>query len=599
MESIFLVGITLIIFLGITAQWISWRLKLPSILLLFIFGFLAGPVFNLIHPDELFGNILFPLVSFSVAIILFEGGLTLNLRDLKDVGTVVRNLISIGVLITWVLTTLAAIFILELSLSLSLLFGAILVVTGPTVIIPLLREVRPGGQINPILKWEGIMNDPVGALLAVLVFESILATGVPAATAVAIDGILKTVIFGGILGLLGGYLIVLMLRFKQIPDYLLNPISLMMVFCVFAGSNLIQKESGLFAVTLMGIYLANQKTVIVKHIVEFKENLRVLLISVLFIILAARLSFSELEMLGFNSFLFLVILILIVRPAAVFASTIRSSLSLKEKIFLSWVAPRGIVAAAITSLFAFELSNSGIENVESMVPTMFMVIVGTIAIYGLSARPLARWLKIASPDPQGCLILGGHDCGRTIGKVLKEKGFKVLLVDTNWENIKTARMQGLPTYYGSVLSEYILNDIDLTGIGRLLALTQNEEVNSLATLHFSRLFGSNEVFQLAIEDKNVDQDKKVSKSLRGQILFGSEFNFDYLTDKFSKNATVKSTPITEEFDFDDFRKKYKEGNVVPLFLIREKKYLKIFTDKNPPNPQPQDDLISLIINHPN
>jgi hypothetical protein len=443
------------------------------------------------------------------------------------------------------------------------------------------------------------MNDPVGALLAVLVFESILATGLPAATAVTIDGLLRTVIFGGVFGLLGGYLIVLMLKFRQIPDYLLNPISLMMVFCVFAGSNLLQKESGLFAVTLMGIYLANQKSVVVKHIVEFKENLRVLLISVLFIILAARLSFADLEMLDLNSFLFLIFLVLIVRPAAVFVSTFRSSLSLKEKIFLSWVAPRGIVAAAITSLFVFELGTIGIEGVERLVPTMFMVIVGTIAIYGLSARPLSKWLKIASPDPQGCLILGAHDCGRTIGKILKDKGFKVLMVDTNWENLKIARMGGLPTYYGSILSEYILNDIDLSGIGRLLALTQNEEVNSLAALYFSRLFGTNEVYQLAIEEKTAEQGTSVSKELRGQILFGSKFNYDFLTDKFSQNATVKSTPITEEFDFDDFQKKHTEGNVIPLFLIRDKKYLKIFTDKSTPNPQPQDVLISLFINHSN
>ena len=319
----------------------------------------------------------------------------------------------------------------------------------------------------------------------------------------------------------------------------------------------------------------------------------------LFIILAARLSFDELKLLGIESLFFFIFLILVVRPAAVFASTYKSTLSLKEKIFLSWVAPRGIVAAAITSLFAFELGKSGIEGAERLVPTMFMVIIGTIAVYGLSAVPLARWLNIANPNPQGCLILGAHACGRTIGKILKNKGFKVLMVDTNWENIKAARMEGLQTYYGSVLSEYILNDIDLTGIGRLLALTQNEEVNSLATLYFSRFFGSNEVFQLAIEKTGKDQGTAVSKELRGQILFGGEFTYDYLTDKFSKDATVKSTPITKEFNFDDFYQQYGKKNVIPLFLIRDKKYLKIFTDKNSPSPQADDLLISLIINDKN
>jgi NhaP-type Na+/H+ or K+/H+ antiporter len=590
----FLVGITLVLFLGTVAQWISWRLKIPSILLLFIFGFLAGPVFGVVDPDYLFGDLLFPLVSFSVAVILFEGGLTLSLKELKEVGKIVRNLITVGILVTWILTTLTSYYILQFNFSLSLLFGAILVVTGPTVIIPLLREVRPKGQLNTILKWEGIMNDPVGALLAVLVFESILASGLSEATASTIDGVLKTVVLGSLLGILGGFIIVFMLRYRLIPDYLLNPISLMMVFCVFAGSNLIQPESGLFAVTIMGIYLANQKKVIVKHIIEFKENLRVLLISVLFIILAAELTFTELNLLGWESLIFFIVLILIVRPLAVFISTIRTSLSIREKIFLSWMAPRGIVAAAVTSLFAFELGNIGIAGSEKLVPTMFMVIVGTIAFYGLSAIPLAKWLKIANPNPQGVLILGAHACGRTIGKILMENGFQVLMVDTNWDNLKAARMQGLPNYYGSIVSEYILDDIDLDGIGRLFALTPNSEVNSLASLYFAKVFGSAEVYQLAIEKPEKDQGTAVSKELRGHILFGNNFTYDFLTEKFSKSAVVKSTPITEEFDFEDFLAEYGEGNVIPLFLVRPNKSLAIFTDVNRPNPQPDDFLISLL-----
>jgi len=542
----------------------------------------------------LFGDLLFPLVSFSVAVILYEGGLTLNLKDLKEVGKVVRNLITIGVLVTWILATLASYYVLQLNLSLSLLLGAILVVTGPTVIIPLLREVRPKGQLNSILKWEGIMNDPVGALLAVLVFESILAAGLPEATASTIDGLLKTIILGSILGIAGAFIIVFMLRYRLIPDYLLNPISLMMVFCVFAASNMIQAESGLLAVTVMGIYLANQKKVNVKHIIEFKENLRVLLISVLFIILAARLTFAELEVLGWDSVLFFLILILVVRPLAVFASTSGVALSMKEKIFLSWMAPRGIVAAAVTSLFAFELGNLGMDGSERLVPTMFMVIVGTIAFYGLSAIPLARWLKIANPNPQGAIILGAHACGRAIGKTLTQNGFKVLMIDTNWENLKAARMQGLSTYYGSVLSEYILDDVELDGIGRLLALTPNPEVNSLASLYFSKVFGTSEVYQLSVESLDKAQGSAVSKELRGHILFGNQFTFDFLTEKFSINTTVKSTPITNEFEFKDFLREYGEGNVIPLFLIRQNKTLSIYTDVNRPEPQPEDLLISLI-----
>jgi NhaP-type Na+/H+ or K+/H+ antiporter/Trk K+ transport system NAD-binding subunit len=594
MSESFLLGITAIILLGTAAQWLSWRLKIPSILLLLIFGFLAGPVFKIVNPDFLFGNLLFPLVSFSVAVILFEGGMTLNISELKVVGKVLRNLITFGILITWCLSTIAAYLFLNLSLALSLLLGAILVVTGPTVIMPILREVRPKGQLSSILKWEGILNDPVGALLAVLVFESILATGLPEATSITIQGLLKTIVPGTLIGLAGAYIIVLMLQYRMIPDFLRNPITLMMVFCVFAGANLLQEESGLFSVTLMGIVLASQKKVNIRHILEFKENLRVLLISVLFIILASRLTIDDFNMLGLGSILFLLALILFIRPVMVFLSTMGSTLSLREKIFLSWMAPRGIVAAAVTSLFAFELSHNGFNGAEVLVPLMFFVIIGTITVYGLSARPLSRWLKIADPNPQGCLILGAHDCASSIGRILKDNGFKVLMVDTNRENLSKARKRGLPTYRGSILSEHILNDINLDGIGRLLALTPNTEVNSLAALYFSKLFGSNEVYQLAIEGNQGDQGKAVSRELRGHMLFGSKFTYIYLTRKFSGNSGIQKILIKDESDYENLRKRHGRDNVIPLFIISEGNELTIYTDVTRPTPQPGDTLICLI-----
>jgi NhaP-type Na+/H+ or K+/H+ antiporter len=594
MSESFLLGITAIILLGTLAQWLSWRLKIPSILLLLIFGFLAGPVLKIVKPDFLFGKLLFPLVSFSVAVILFEGGMTLNISELKVVGKVIRNLITFGILITWCLSTIAAYLFLNLSLALSLLLGAILVVTGPTVIMPILREVRPKGQLSSILKWEGILNDPMGALLAVLVFESILATGLPEATSITIQGLLKTIVPGTLIGLAGAYIIVLMLHYRMIPDFLRNPITLMMVFCVFAGANLLQNESGLFSVTLMGIVLASQKKVNIRHILEFKENLRVLLISVLFIILASRLTINDFDMLGLGSVFFLLALILFIRPVMVLLSTMGSNLSFREKIFLSWMAPRGIVAAAVTSLFAFELSHNGFNGAESLVPLMFFVIIGTITVYGLSARPLSRWLKIADPNPQGCLILGAHDCATSIGKILKDNGFKVLMVDTNRENLSGARKLGLPTYRGSILSEYILNDINLDGIGRLLALTPNMEVNSLAALYFSKLFSSNEVYQLAIEGNRGDQGKAVSRELRGHMLFGSKFTYAYLTRKFSGNSGIQKISIQDESDYENIRKRHGPENVIPMFLISEDNDLTIYTDVTRPTPQPGDTLICLI-----
>ncbi len=498
-------------------------------------------------------------------------------------------------MITWVLATIAARMILDLDLTLALLFGAILVVTGTTVIIPLLREIRPRGNLNTVLKWEGIMNDPVGALLAVLVFEGILSAGLGVATAQLFIGLLKTVVFGSLLGYIGARFIIIMLRRRLIPDYLLNPITLAMVFCVFVASNLIQAESGLFATTLMGITLANQKKVTVKHIIEFKENLRVLLITVLFIILAARLTLEDIGMIDMNTVWFLLLLVLVVRPVAVFVSTAASSLSLKEKIFLSWMAPRGIVAAAVTSVFAFELLNLGISGADKLVPSMFFVIVGTIAIYGLTARPLAKWLNIANPNPQGCLILGAHDCARKLGKILLDQGYHVLMVDTNYNNLSRARMMGLPTYFGSVLSEYILNDIDLDGIGRLLALTPNEEVNSLAALYFAKIFGSTEVYQLAIEGEKNERGRSVSRELRGQILFGNEFTYGYMTNVFRDDGVIKKTAITGEFSYENLVDQYGPGRLIPLFLIDQESNLKIFSIASRPVPRAGDQLIALSI----
>ncbi|MEO8398475.1 MAG: cation:proton antiporter [Ignavibacteriaceae bacterium] len=590
----FITGLALIIFFGILAQWISWRFRLPSILLLLIVGFIAGPISGLIDPDEYFGKLLFPLVSISVAIILFEGGLSLKLSELKSVGKVVVKLITIGVAITWVLATLAAHYLLGMSFPLSVLLGAILVVTGPTVILPILRHVKPSYQVNSMLKWEGIINDPIGALLAILVFEVVISSGFTQASTQVITGLLKTILLSGSVGLAGGYIVLLLLKHKLIPDFLHNSISLALVISVFAISNLFQKESGLLAVTIMGIFLANQKSVNVRHIIEFKENLRVLLLSFLFIILAARLKVSDLEMLSINSIFFVAVLMLIIRPISIYASTLKSKINWKEKLYLAGMAPRGIVAAAVASLFAIELTNAGIKEAEFLVPIMFLVIVSTITIYGLGAIPLAKWLKISSPNPQGCVIIGANALGQAIGKAIKKEGLNVLMVDTNWSNISSARMDGLATYYGSVLSDNIIEEIDLYGMGKLLAITPNNEVNSLASLYFSKIFGSDNVYQLSSEADEDNQGKKVSKHLHAQILFGNDYTFFKLLNKINNGMVIKSTKITEKYNFESFIELYGRDKVIPLMIVDEDKELSIFSKNTQPKPKEGEILISLI-----
>ncbi len=582
-----LIAISGIIVLGIAAQWLAWRLRFPSILLLLIFGFAAGPATGLLDPDALLGNLLLPIVSVGVAVILFEGGLSLRITELREIGGVVRNLITVGTLATWLISAGAAHFILGLDFALSVLLGAIVVVTGPTVIVPLLRHVRPVGQVGSILKWEGILIDPIGAMLAVLVFEAILPGGFQGAATLAAIGFFKTVFIGGVVGVIGAGIMFLLLKHRRIPDFLQNAVSLAVVVSVFTASNWFQAESGLLAVTVMGVALANQKTVTVKHIVEFKENLRVLLIASLFVLLAARLQLSDLAHLGLSSLAFLGVLIFIARPVAVALSTVKSGLSWRERFFLSWMAPRGIVAAAVASIFALSLAEAGYPQAERLVPLTFMVIIGTVTIYGLTASPLARWLKLSEPHPQGVLIAGAHPWARAIAKALQAQGYQVLIIDTNRVDISAARMDGLPTYYGSVFSEYILDEIELGGIGRLLALTSNDEVNSLAALHFADVFSRAEVYQLPPEDE------AVSAHLRGRLLFRTGITYTELEQRFARGEEIKTTKLTPEFDYKAFQARYGETEI-PLFLINENGNLVVLTKDSQPEPRSGQLLISLV-----
>ncbi len=577
-EHLFIAIASILVF-GIGAQWAAWRFNLPAILLLLISGILAGPVFGFLNPDTLMGDLLTPFISVSVAIILFEGGLSLRFSELKDAGGVIGNLVSIGVILTWVTISLSAYYIFEFGWELAILLGAILVVTGPTVIIPLLRQVRPSGQVGSILKWEGIVIDPIGAMLAVLVFEVILATSVSAATSVAIISIVKTIVFGTLCGLGGAAVIYFLLKRHALPDFLQNPVSLMIVVVVFTISNMLQHESGLWATTLMGIALANQKSAYIHHIIEFKENLRVLLLSALFILLAARVELSELiANLNWKMVGFLAIVILVARPVAVYISTIFSDISWREKIFLSWMAPRGVVAASISSIFAISLTQNGFEEANQLVPIVFIVIISTVAIYGLPASWVARKLGVAKPVPNGVLILGAKEWSILVGKKIQEEGFDVLMADSNLNNALEARAENLDTYHGNILSEFALEEINLDGIGQLLALTPNDEVNSLAALRFGEIFGRSHVYQLPSNTRRHESDNEVSNHLSGRILFDEELNFAQLSGLITSIDDLSAVTITDDIDFDDYFKKTEGGEGrIPLFMISTNSELRPFT----------------------
>lgn len=555
--------------LGISAQWIAWRLNLPSILLLLIFGIVAG-VSRFIDPDLILGNILLPFVSLSVALILYEGGLTLRLKEVQKVGGVVRNLVTVGALATWVFSSLAAYWLFDISAIFAALVGSIFIVTGPTVIGPMLRHVRPRGSVGPILKWEGIVTDPIGAMLAVILFN-VMVTGADAdATTLTSVGALKTLFCGGVVGCFGAYLLWQLLANHLVPDFLQNPLSLMLVLMVFAAGNILQHEAGLVGVTLMGILLANQRSAPVGHIIEFKENLRVLLISVLFILLAARLDPQVLKSLDWRHFAFVATLIFAIRPACVFLSTFGTTLTWRERVFLCCVAPRGIVAAAVASVLSLELQKSHPEA-ELLVPLTFLVIISTVTIYGLGAAPIARWLGLSRPSSEGFLILGAHPWARAMALTLQGQGSPVLLVDSNPRNAMQAKMAGLPVWQGNLLADHALDEIDLAGLGHLLALTPNDEVNALACHHLEDVFGRSHVFQLVVEEGS---GKEMSVQMGGRRLFQEGITFQSL-DAMRERGGIFKVKVAGA-DGEAEQPEYGP-DAAPLFVINDAGAVRVLT----------------------
>lgn len=534
MNEDLLIGIAAIALIGTLSQWIAWRLHLPTILLLLLTGLAVGPLYAafgptgqpLLNPDVLFGDSLMTAVSIAVGIILFEGGLTLNLRELRASGSAVRNLISIGALTTGVVCGLGAFHILGFGWELSMLFGSLLIVTGPTVILPLLRQARLRGESGKVLKWEGILNDPVGAILAVLVFEAVLLGGSGAPPLNMLKGLAVSAVSATVISWTGAFLLITVMRRHWAPDFLHVPLTITTVILVFSASNLIQHESGLLSATLLGMFLGNQRKVPVGHIAEFKEHLRVLFISALFIVLAARIELAELRTIDWRSLAFLAFVILVARPLAVFISSIGTGLSLRDQLMVGWMAPRGIVAAAVTSVFALELTAREIPDAGRLLPEMLVIIVGTVTVYGLTSRPVARLLKLTNTNPGGILLVGAHTWARRFGKAIAEAGGQVKIVDNNRANVLIARDEGLNAFAANVVKEEFVDEVDLTVTGHVAAITQNDEVNMLVCAHLLEEMERSQVYQLVPRHQLENEEDASNKNFQGRYLFGKGVSFD-------------------------------------------------------------------------
>lgn len=579
--------------MAMACQWLAWRTNAPSIVFLLACGILAGPIIGLVNADALLGELLFPIVSLAVAVILFEGSLTLRFDEIKDMTSTVWRMLSVGVLVTWGIVAAAAYYLVGLALELAVLFGAIMVVTGPTVIAPMLRSVRPTERIASLLRWEGIVIDPLGAVLAILVFEVILSQRADALLTSALISVSKIIAMGMLSGCAVGYLLGLALRNYYLPDYLHNVSTLLVVIALFAITDSLVHESGLLAVTAMGVWLANMRDVHIDDILDFKESLSLLLISGLFILLASRLQLDTLAAIALPALGMVLIVQFVARPLKILVSTWPGGLTWPERGLLAWIAPRGIVAAAIASLFALRLEEINYPGAELMVPLTFALIIGTVVWQGLTAPSIARWLGVAQPEPSGVLFLGGNPVARAIASKLADAEFQVVIADSSWDNISSARMAGLPTFFGSAVSEHADRKLELAGLGYLFAVSRRDDLNALACLRFTHAFGRDSVYSLTTRTGTPSSEKHTpSMAHRGRELFGVDVTYAQLAELLGRGAEIRQTTFSDTYSYADMRA--EQPTMIPLVAWGASRQLVVNVGLDNFLPAPQSTLIYIL-----
>ena len=566
-----------IIILGILAQWFAWRFKIPAILPLILIGLLVGPIASLYTADGskliepiwngesgLFpGESLFYFVSLAIGIILFEGGLTLRRGEILNVGPVIVKLITVAVIITFVGAGMAAHWILGLSWQISLLFSGLIIVTGPTVITPILRNIPLKKDVSTILKWEGILIDPIGALVAVLVFEFISAGGGEAFTTTALIEFGKIVLFGFTFGFTFAKALAFSIKSKIIPHYLLNVFTLATVLGVFVLADHFAHESGLLAVVVMGIIMGNTNLPNLKELLYFKESLSVLLISILFILLAANINFENLLMvINWETLILFAVVVFVVRPLGVFLSSYKSTLETREKLFISWVGPRGIVAAGVASLFGLKLVDQNVTNAELITPLVFVIVLGTVLLNATTARSFAKLVGVFLRDSQGILIVGSSSFSRLIAKYLRDNDRQPVQIDNNKSNIDKAKEMGVDAINANIYSDDLIDNVELSDVGYLMALTGNTAVNKKAIENFAKQFGEQGTFRVISSEEMEDPENNPKDGL-----FSQTDDYIKLVNLTRKYPEIHEIDLNSNEHFQGLIEISKvESEIIPLFI---------------------------------
>jgi NhaP-type Na+/H+ or K+/H+ antiporter len=567
-----------IIILGILAQWVAWKFKIPAILPLILIGLLVGPIASKFLSDDgtkwiepvwngtkgLFpGESLYYFVSLAISIILFEGGLTLKREEIKNVGPVITKLITLGSAVTFFGAGIVAHFIFGLNWELSFLFSGLIIVTGPTVITPILRNIPLKKDVSTVLKWEGILIDPIGALVAVLVFEFISVGGGGGFTKTALMEFGKILLFGTSFGFTFAHALMYAVNKKLIPHYLLNVVSLSAVLLVFVESEIFAHESGLLAVVVMGMVLGNGKLKNLKELLYFKESLSVLLISILFILLSANINIEDLMLLyNWRTAALFALVVFVIRPLAVFLSTHKSNLKLNEKLFISWVGPRGIVAAGIASLFGSKLMKQGVAGAEYITPLVFMIVLGTVLLNATTARLFAKMVGVFLKSSNAILFVGASSPARLIAKYLTDNGKRVVLIDSNKNFIEEAKADGLEAFTVNIYGDDLTDNIELNDVGYLIAMTGSEAVNDFSINSFSDAFGEHGAYRLA-----TSKEIRTGESDFKEQFFSPKDDYINLSEAYRDNPKIYELVINSEEEYKNMLSKlFNELRSVLLFV---------------------------------
>ena len=549
---------------GILAQWVAWRLRLAAIVLLLAAGFVIGPVTGFLDPVRDFGEIYKPIVGLAVAIILFEGGLTLNFTEIATTSKAVRRVILIGGPLVWIGASAAAHYVGGLEWPVAITLGAVFVITGPTVIMPLLRSAKLKARPASVLRWEAIVNDAIGALFAVLAFEIYLVlAGRHQADNLAL-ALASALTFAVLAGYGLGRLMIFAFVRGHVPDYLKASVLFAVVLLLFAVSDRLLEESGLLAVTIMGITLANSRIASLTEMRRFKETVTVLLVSGLFILLTAALDWPTIMSLDWRAAAFVAVLLFVVRPVAIWIATIDTGLDWKERLLVGWIAPRGIVAVAITGLFGAALVDMGIEDGSKMIAFTFAVVVGSILLHGFSLVPLAAALGLRSTAAPGILIVGGSRWATGLALKLKSMDVPVTISDSNWNHISDARLNDVNVHYGEVLSEHAHHHLDLNRFSVLVAATDNDAYNALVCTDFGPEIGRSNVWQIGNQGEKTGR-QTYSFTIGGRPLFKPGLALNDLMAHLRDGWTFQTTRLTDTFRREDFEATRPEGTRIILW----------------------------------